>query len=134
MGYLCGVQALLLVLNSKMNATSVLILFIAFSYVFFGGSCLVSPKMKLEFARYNLKDKRVLIGYLQLTGSLGLFVGYFAYPMLAMIASAGLALLMFLGVGVRLKIKDPIVALLPASTYGLLCSYVFFSLWKDLMV
>jgi hypothetical protein len=90
--------------------------------------------MKLEYERYNLKRWRLLIGYLQLAGSLGLLIGYFAYPFLAMIASAGLALLMFMGVIVRLKIKDPVSALLPALTYAILCSYLFFSLWKDVMV
>ncbi|NNE02641.1 MAG: DoxX family protein [Eudoraea sp.] len=117
-----------------MNTTSVLIFFIACSFLIFSGSCLVSPRMKLEFERYGLGKKRLLIGYLQLAGSLGLLIGYFAYPLLTMIASAGLSLLMFMGVGVRLKIKDPKVALLPALTYALLCCFLFISLYKEQMV
>jgi hypothetical protein len=89
--------------------------------------------MKLEFVRYNLKEKRILIGYLQLTGSLGLLIGYWSYPMLTMLASAGLAILMFLGVGVRRKVKDPVTASLPALSYALLCSYLFLSLWNEVM-
>ena len=134
MVYLCPIQAFMLVINSKMNTTSVLIFFIACSFLIFSGSCLVSPRMKLEFERYGLGKKRLLIGYLQLAGSLGLLIGYFAYPLLTMISSAGLSLLMFMGVGVRLKIKDPIVALLPALTYALLCCFLLFSLYKEQMV
>jgi len=81
--------------------------------------------MKFEFDRYGLPAKRKLVGALQLCGSLGLLLGLIITPVITLIASAGLFILMFLGVAVRLKIHDPLLAILPALTYALLSGYLF---------
>jgi hypothetical protein len=81
--------------------------------------------MKFEFDRYGLPHKRKIVGVLQLLGSLGLLAGLLFTPVLILIASAGLCILMMLGVAVRLKIKDPWLAILPALCYALLSGYLF---------
>lgn len=81
--------------------------------------------MKFEFDRYGLPTKRKLVGALQLCGSFGLLLGLFVSPFLTLIASAGLCILMCLGVAVRLKINDPLLAILPAFTYAILSGYLF---------
>lgn len=103
-------------------------LFLAFSFLFFGFSCFFAPRMKKEFERYGLPQQRKLTGILQLLGSAGIFLGMFTGPVLSLIALAGLTILMSLGVIVRIKIKDPWPAVLPALTYALLCGYLFYAI------
>jgi hypothetical protein len=59
-----------------------------------------------------------LTGFLQLAGAAGQLLGLGAgMPLLACAASGGLALLMFLGLGVRLKIGDSLWQAFPAALY-----------------
>lgn len=80
--------------------------------------------MKREFRRYGLERYRVLVGWLELLGALGLLVGFKSDIALG-VASGGLTLLMFLGFIVRLKIKDGFWLSLPAALYMGLCFYIF---------
>lgn len=103
--------------------------FNAFCFLFYGASCLFSEKMKLEFDRFQLTNQhRKLTGILQLTGAIGLIIGLLNSGVLAMLASAGLSLLMFLGVGVRIRIKDPIKDTLPAAFFALLNFFITYQL------
>ncbi|MDR9400617.1 MAG: DoxX family protein [Psychroflexus sp.] len=103
--------------------------FNAFCFLFYGASCLFSKKMKLEFNRFQLNDlHRQLTGALQLLGAIGLIIGLLSTGILAMLASAGLSLLMFLGVGVRMRIKDSIVDTLPATFFALLNFFITYQL------
>jgi hypothetical protein len=77
-----------------------------------------------EFKRYRLDRFRVLTGVLQVAGSLGILVGHVSRPIL-LLSSAGLAVMMFLGVVTRLRIKDPFYAAIPAFALCLLNLYVF---------
>lgn len=83
------------------------------SFLGYGLHCLFSEKMVIEFKRYGLEKFRYLTGVLEVLGALGLMAGLF-YPLLMVISSAGLALLMFLGILTRLRIKDPVLLILPA--------------------
>jgi hypothetical protein len=114
-----------------MNPSEILGFFLAFSFLFFGISCLFAPKMKAEFERYNLSGLRRMTGVLQILGSVGLFTGMILSSSLAMAALAGLSLLMFLGVMVRIKIRDPWPAIMPALLYSVLCGYLFFKLLSN---
>ena len=105
--------------------------FLGFSFLFFGLSCLFAPRMKREFDRYGLQGQRYLIGTLQLAGSTGLLAGLVYTPFLSLLALAGLTLLMILGVAVRLKIRDPWPAILPALFYASACAYLFFSILEE---
>ena len=82
--------------------------------------------MKGEYARYGLTRFRKLVGLLQLLGAVGLLVGL-QQPWAGRIGSGGLAFLMLLGVGVRIKIKDSLVQTLPALAYMMLNAYLFWA-------
>jgi hypothetical protein len=82
--------------------------------------------MKDEFKRYGLEKFAFLTSTLQILGASGLIVGLKFQPILTL-SSGGLALLMFLGVMVRLKIKDGFWKSLPAFLYFLLNTYLFYS-------
>ena len=95
--------------------------FSAFGFLFYGTSCLFTKKMKLEFERFGLQNwQRQLTGVLQLSGAIGLIVGIFVSEILAIVASGGLSLLMILGVGVRIKINDPYLEMLPATFFAII--------------
>ena len=91
----------------------ILILLSAMTFIFYGLLCLLTDHMKKEFVRYGLSRFRTLTGVLELLGGAGLIIGHSYYPLLLLSAS-GLSLLMFLGVIVRLKTKDPLIEILPA--------------------
>jgi hypothetical protein len=108
-----------------MNFTSLLILISSFSFIVYGIAYFTSPHMKNEFKRYGLEKLGLLTAVLELCGATGLLVGLIINPIL-LISSGGLAILMFLGVVVRLKIGDSIWATLPALFYMLLNSFIFY--------
>jgi len=82
--------------------------------------------MQQEYQRYGLAKFRNLVGTLQVLGGVGLLVG-FRELWIGQLASGGLAVLMLLGVGVRIKIKDTALQTLPAFAYMLLNAYLSFS-------
>jgi hypothetical protein len=83
--------------------------------------------MKNEFKRFGLEKIGLLIVLLEIAGALGLLVGLKFYFIL-MISSLGLALLMFAGLIVRIKLKDSIWISLPAFFYMVLNTYIFWTL------
>lgn len=103
-----------------------LLWFSALSFVAFGGACFFTNHMRGEFARYGLASQRRLVGALQILGACGLLTGR-ELPWLGQLAAACLALLMLLGVGVRIKIKDTLVETLPALGYLALNAYLCFA-------
>jgi hypothetical protein len=107
-----------------------LIVISAISFLFYGINCLFNKKMFQEFKRFGLSNFRELTGILQIIGAIGLLMGYF-YPVLILVASAGLALLMLLGFLVRLKIKDGWVVSLPSFAFMLLNLYIFFASFSE---
>lgn len=93
------------------------------SFAWYGLHCLLSGRMVVEFERYGLARFRLLTGALQLAGSLGLLAGYRFQPLL-IFSAAGLAALMAAGVITRLRIRDPITAILPAFAFFCLNLYL----------
>lgn len=83
------------------------------AFLVYGIHCLLSRAMEAEFERYGLARFRTLTGGCQIAGALGLLASY-AVPSLAVFAAAGLSLLMALGVWTRIRIGDPLPAMLPA--------------------
>lgn len=98
--------------------------FSGISFLFYGAGCLTSAHMKSEFIRFGFDRQRVLTGYLQLLGGMGLLAGYWLSPALALFSAAGLALMMGFGFGVRLKIRDSMLAASPALLYAALNLYL----------
>jgi len=115
-----------------MSTLIALTFFSALSFVFFGLGCFVSPHMKTEFIRYQLPKYRNSVGALQLFGAFGLILGYYYSPLLSIVAAIGLALLMLLGLGVRLKIKDSFLQSTPAFFYALINIYIAFVQFTNL--
>ena len=104
----------------------ILIWFSALSFLFYGLSFYTSHHMKDEFKRYGLEKFALMTSILQILGGTGLIVGLQIHPIL-LISSAGLSILMLFGFGVRLKIRDSFWQSLPALSYFILNSYLFYS-------
>lgn len=107
-----------------MNIPLYITIFSGVIFIYYGINCLVSEFLRLEFIRFGLANKRKLTGALQVLGGISLLVGLYASNHLAFAASTGLALLMFLGFVVRIRIKDGFVASAPSLLLGLLNLYL----------
>lgn len=80
--------------------------------------------MKNEFKRFGLEKFATLTGVLELLGGIGMLVGI-KFNFILLISSGGLAFLMLLGFGVRLKIKDGFWLRMPSLFFMLLNLYIF---------
>ena len=92
-------------------------------------SYFTSPHMKSEFKRFNLEKLGLLTIILEFVGAAGLLIGLLYTPLL-LISSGGLALLMFLGTIVRIRLKDSLWVSLPALFYMVLNGYIFYETLK----
>ena len=105
------------------NLNVALTLCSAISFLGYGSACFLSDSLKREFDRYRLGSLRALIGGLQLCAALGLLAGL-SQPWMGRAAAAGLALMMLVAVGVRIKIKDTLPQTTPALLYLALNAYL----------
>jgi hypothetical protein len=80
--------------------------------------------MKSEFERFKLEKYGLIVIILQFLGASGLLLGLKFNPLL-IFSSFGLALLMFFGVIVRLKLKDGLWVSIPALFYMFLNAVIF---------
>jgi hypothetical protein len=80
--------------------------------------------MKSEFKRFNLEKMGLFIIVLQFLGAAGLLVGL-KINIILIISSLGLAILMLLGLAVRIKLKDSLWISFPALFYMSLNAYIF---------
>jgi len=108
-----------------MRLLDILVLISSLSFLLYGINWFRSPHMKSEFKRFRLEKFGLPTAVLEISGALGLLAGLYINSIL-LISSAGLALLMFLGVLVRLRVKDSLWVSLPALFYLLLNSTIFF--------
>jgi hypothetical protein len=106
-----------------------LVCFSAISFIGFGMACFFWHPMRAEYARYGVPQFRALVGSLQIAGGLGLLAG-FAFPPIGYLAAAGLALMMFCGVGIRIRIKDGWIQTFPAVFYLALNIYLVFAAFQ----
>ncbi|TFF36222.1 DoxX family protein [Mucilaginibacter psychrotolerans] len=104
---------------------TILIILSAAAFLFYGCSFFFNSGMTAEFERYGLGKFRILVGALQLLGGAGLLAGLLWLPSLVL-SSGGLALLMLIGFGVRIKMKDGFLQSLPSFIFMLLNGYIFF--------
>lgn len=107
-----------------MTLLNSLIIFSSLSFLGYGIAYFASPKMKSEFVRFGLAKLGTLTAVLEIIGAAGLLLGLQSNFFLV-ISSGGLALLMFFGVIVRLRVKDGIIASSPATLYMFLNLYIF---------
>ena len=101
-----------------------LILLSGVSFLYYGVTAITSKTMQAEFVRYGLDKFRVLTGYLQVLGGIGLLTGL-CLPILLSISAAGLSLLMLMGFAVRIKIRDRFLLTMPSFLFMLLNLYIF---------
>jgi hypothetical protein len=92
-------------------------------FLFYGVSVLASDAMLAEFERFGLARFRRLTGALEVLGAAGLLAGYWL-PWATGAAAAGLALLMVLGVATRVRVRDPILASVPALVLLAMTLYI----------
>lgn len=83
------------------------------AFAWYGATALLSERMVAEFERYGLARLRVLTATLQIAGSMGLLAG-FRYRPLLLLSAGGFAAMMSLAVLVRIRIRDPILEIVPA--------------------
>ncbi len=95
------------------------------AFLFFGVTCLISPYMVEEFARYRLTRFRTMVGLLQLLGAIGMLVGL-VFPVVLIVSAGGLSALMLLGIITRIKIGDSLLETLPATFFFLLNGFILF--------
>ena len=93
------------------------------SFFVYGTAYFVSSNMKNEFKRFGLEKYGTLAAILELMGAVGLLIGLKNHNVLVL-ASGGLTLLMLLGTGVRIKMKDSFLVSLPAFFYFLLNAFI----------
>lgn len=108
-----------------MNFLNVLIFFSATSFLIYGIAYFVSSNMKNEFKRFGLEKFGALTAVLELAGAIGLFIGLQNHTILVL-ASGGLTILMLLGTGVRIKMRDSLLVSLPAFFYFLLNAFILY--------
>ena len=80
--------------------------------------------MKQEFIRFGLPGLGRMTAVFQILGAAGLLAG-FRFPILLVLASGGLALMMLVGVAVRVKVKDSLWVSIPALFFLMLNSTIF---------
>ncbi len=88
--------------------------------------------MVAEFKRYGLNTYRRPTGCLQLLGAVALLGGLFYVPLIV-IASAGISLLMFMGLVVRIRLRDSIVQSTPALFYAVLNLVIFIAVLQGFL-
>ncbi|MFT4605405.1 MAG: putative membrane protein YphA (DoxX/SURF4 family) [Planctomycetota bacterium] len=87
-------------------------------FLYYGVSCLRSESMRHEFERFGMPRMRLLIGWLEVLGGVGLAIGLF-FPALAAAAAFGLAMLMAAVVAARLRQRDSLPETAPALILAL---------------
>jgi len=101
--------------------------FLGYALAYFKGT-----KMKTEFERFGLKKYALLTIIFEIFGAIGLLIGHFLeIPLLLNTSAIGLSLMMFLGVLVRIKVRDGLFVILPAFFFFVLNTYIaWFSLFR----
>jgi len=118
--------------NFLIRLLEVIVLISSFSFFAYGVAYFVSPRLKDEFSRFGLSHLGMFTAIFQILGAIGLLVGLM-FNAILLIASGGLTLMMLLAIVVRIKVKDPLWAMLPAFCYLLLNAYILSEAMKMLL-
>ena len=81
--------------------------------------------MKSNFEKLPGSTFRKATGFFQFLGGASLLIGIYVDELI-IISSLGLTILMFMGVGVRLKIKDSLLKTMPAIFYAIVNALIFY--------
>lgn len=107
-----------------MNLVTIGALISSLSFFAYAFSYFNAPHMKNRFKRFGMEKMGLITVLLEILGAIGLLIGL-KFNIVLMISSVGLALLMFAGLIVRIKLKDSIWISLPAFFYMALNAYIF---------
>ncbi len=108
-----------------MNFFNLVVIISSLSFLIYGGLCVTSDNLKLEFKRYGLEKFRLLTGLLEICGGLGLLIGL-KFKTILQPAALGLSLMMLAALIVRVKIKDRPLQALPALILFFINLFIFF--------
>ncbi len=108
-----------------MNLLTMLTVISSISFMGYGIAYFSSTKMKSEFKRFGLEKAGALTAILEIVGALGLLLGLKIHLIL-LVSAGGLAVLMLLGVAVRIKVRDTLWVTFPALFFMILNAYIFF--------
>lgn len=100
-------------------ALVVLALISGLSFLRYGIEILFRIRMREEFLRYGMPRLRIFVGVMEIVGGVGVLLGL-AFAPLGALAAAGLALMMILGLIVRIEIHDAPRLMVPAAALGAL--------------
>lgn len=117
-----------------MTLYTICVFFSSVSFLGYGISYFTGPHMKNEFKRFQLEKLGLFVVILEILGAVGLLIGYWFYTPVLMLASGGLALLMLLGLIVRLRLNDSLWISLPALFFMFLNAFILWGAIKDLNV
>jgi uncharacterized membrane protein YphA (DoxX/SURF4 family) len=84
------------------------------SFLRYGLEVLFRPRLKEEFSRFGVPGVRNIVGILEILGGTAVLLGLAVAP-LGAFGAAGLTLLMFLGLVVRIRIHDAPRQMVPAA-------------------
>jgi len=109
-----------------MTFVALLALANSLAFLYYGFNCLFSKELEAEFQRYGLNEtQRRITGLSQILGAFGVATGL-VFNEIGMIAAGGLSILMLMGFGVRLRIRDNFLQTLPSFLFMLLNAYLFY--------
>lgn len=111
--------------DSLMRLFEILVLLSSLSFFIYGIAYFTSDKMKSEFIRFGLRRFGAITAVLEILGGVGLLVGL-VFNFFLVLSAGGLATMMLLGVGARLRVGDGLIAILPALFFMVLNAYLFF--------
>jgi uncharacterized membrane protein YphA (DoxX/SURF4 family) len=95
-------------------------------FLWYGASNLFNNGMVDDFERFGLSRYRRFTGGIEMLGAIGLLAGLLVRP-LAVVSAAGLSLLMLLGIIARIRVRDPLVQLMPAVFLMIVNAYLALS-------
>ena len=95
----------------------VLALISGLSFLHYGFDILFRTRLREEFTRYGMPAIRSFVGVMEVLGGIAVLLGL-AYPPVGALGAAGLTLMMILGLGGRLRIRDAPRLMLPAAWLG----------------
>ena len=93
-------------------------------FLIYGILRIFTQHMLEEFKEFGLIKYRIMTGILEMCGAIGSLIGYFWSPHLYIFSTTGLALLMFLGIYTRFRIKQPWQQSLQALSLFLLNTFL----------
>lgn len=120
------------VLKIMMTYITALTLLSGLAFIVYGILCIATEHMSQEFTRYGLSQFQIIIGVLELVGGLGTLFGL-SIPSILIASTLGLAILMLLGVIIRIRVQDSLIQILPAFILMVLNFFLFYNAIKELV-